>query len=268
LKAHVHRDPSGDKREPFESPKLKVERAKHHVRDYRAAFKAFSESNIIRFRPETDPQAGDWFKIWLSEPMPSDLRLSAADALYNLRSALDQTVCCCAVLADKSPDGTYFPHGKDKAGFEISLRTKCKKVPELVRRAIADLEPYHRGNGYLLRVLHDLNLVDKHTDLIAVAAVLRRVTISPGKGRLPTGEVWRRTEDSFELDSKTLEADEHVKITMAVSFADVEAIQGESVTKILTQLCELVGKTVEIIETAMNRHLEIMARSTSSGSSP
>ena len=130
MKARLHRDPSGDKREPFESPKLKVERAKHHVRDYRAAFKAFSESNIIRVRPETDAQAGDWFKIWLSEPMPSDLRLTAADALYNLRSALDQAVCCSAVLAHKSPDGTYFPHGKDKAGFEISLGQNARKFPD------------------------------------------------------------------------------------------------------------------------------------------
>jgi hypothetical protein len=168
------------------------------------------------------------------------------------------------VLAHKSPDETYFPHGRDKAGFEISLRTKCKKVPEIVRRTIADLEPYHGGNGYLLRVLHDLNLVDKHTDLIAVGVVLRRVAISPGKGRLPTGEVWRRTEDSFELDPNAPEADQHMKITMAVSFADVEAIQGESVTKILTQLCDLVAKTIEIIETAMSHHLEIMAQSTSS----
>jgi hypothetical protein len=31
------------------------------------------------------------------------------------------------------------------------------------------------------------------------------------------------------------------------------------VTKILTQLCDLVAKTVGIIETAMNRHLEICA---------
>jgi hypothetical protein len=200
--------------------------------------------------------------------MPSDLRLTAADALYNLRSALDQAVCCCAVMAQKkSPDGTYFPHGKDQAGFEISLRTKCKKVPEPVHAAIAALEPYYGGDGYLLRVLHDLNLVDKHTDLIMVGATLRRITISLGKGELPPREAWRRTENGFELIPSATEVDKHVKVTMAVTFADIEAIQGESVTKILTQLCDLVVKAVEIIEAAMTVHLEMMAQSTSSGSS-
>jgi hypothetical protein len=186
VKATAHHDSSGENVDPFGGPKLKIERAKHHISDYRAAFKAFSNSNIIRFRPEAGPQAGYGFKIWLAEPLPGDLRVTAADALYNLRAALDQSVCRCAVLAGKSPSGTYFPHGKDNAGFEISLGDKCKKVPEPVRRAIAALEPYYGGNGYLFRVLHDLNLVDKHTDLIAVGATLRRVTISPGTRQWPT----------------------------------------------------------------------------------
>lgn len=238
--------------DPFESPKLKVERAKHHICDYRAASKTLFEANIIRAHPEVNPETGDLVMIVrLSEPMPGILRLTAADALYNLRSALDQTVCRCAVLAGKSPKETYFPHGPDKAGFEISLRTKCKKVPEPVRRAIAALEPYYGGNGYLLRVLHDLNLVDKHTELITVGAALRSISLSPGDGSIPAGEVWRRTEDGFEVGDPATPVDQNMKITMAVTFTDVAVIQGESVTKILNQLCDLISRTVAIIESAM-----------------
>jgi hypothetical protein len=260
----LHHDPSAPLPDAFEGPKLKIERAKHHIRHYRAAFKAFSESKIIRFQPEADAQTGDRFKIWLAEPLPGDLRLTAADALYNMRSALDQAVCRCAVLAGKSPKETYFPHESDKAGFEVSLRSKCEKVPELVRRTIADLEPYHGGNGYLLRVLHDLNLVDKHTDLIAVGMTVRRLAISPGKGEPPTSEVWRRTENSFEIDPTATEVDQHVKITVAISFADIQAIQGEPVAKILRQLCDFVAKAVEIIEAAMTVHTTTMVQSTPS----
>jgi hypothetical protein len=72
-------------------------------------------------------------------------------------------------------------------------------------------------------------------------------------------------ENSFEIDPTPAEVDQHVKITVAISFADIEAIQGESVTKILTQLCDLVANAVEIIEAAMTVHVEMMAQSTSSG---
>jgi hypothetical protein len=237
----------------FEGPKLKIERAKRHIADFREAFSALSHSNIMRFEPYVDPETGDdSFKIWQSEPLPSDLRLTAADAIYNLRAALDQAACSCARLAGEPPDGTYFPHGSNKARFEISLREKCQKVPEPVRSAIAALEPYDGGNGYLLRVLHDLNIVDKHRDLIAVGVSLRKLTVTPGQGGLPTGTVWHRGEDKFEVTNPlVLKAHHDVKITLAVTFTDVKAIEGESVTQVLNQACDLVSRTVLIMEKAM-----------------
>ena len=174
----------------FEGPKLKIARAKRHIADYRLAFKALGEANIIAATPEVDPETGnDLWKVRLTQPIPSDLRLTAADAIYNLRSALDQAVCSCVRLAGKSPKDTYFPHGVNKAGFEISLREKCEKVPEPVRAAIAGLEPYHGGSGYLLRVLHDLNIVDKHRDLIKVGVTLRKFSVSSGVGTSPKGPI-------------------------------------------------------------------------------
>lgn len=165
--------------DPFASPRLKIERAKHHITDYRAAFKAMTESNIARTVSHLNPETGNTFYgVRVTEPPPSILRLTAADALYNLRSALDQGMCRCAILAGKSPKDTYFPHGIDKAGFEVSIGKNCKKVPEPIRIAIASLEPYYGGNGYLFRVMHDLNVVDKHMDLIEVAPALRRISIT------------------------------------------------------------------------------------------
>jgi hypothetical protein len=129
------------------------------------------------------------------------LRLTAADALYNLRSALDQAVCRSAVLAGKSPKQTYFPHGNDLAGFEAALASKCKKVPQSVRLTIASLEPYYRGKGYLFRTLHDLNLVDKHSDLIGLGMTVTQAEVRQGygfQGFEPEGQIWRRREDEFE----------------------------------------------------------------------
>jgi hypothetical protein len=196
--------------------------------------------------------------MWLSEPLPSELRLCAADALYNLRSALDQAVCCCAKLAGKSPKGTYFPHGENKAGFEASLRSKCNSVPEPIRNAIAALEPFHGGNGYLLRVLHDLNVIDKHTDLITIGVAVHRAEFWVGGGLVPTGEVWRRTaDDKFERlpAGEVKDVGHQFRITVGITFADSEAIQGQSATRILTQLSDLVAGVVELVEVEMNRYL-------------
>ena len=82
---------------------------------------------------------------------------------------LIRAVSGCAVQAGYSGRDTYFPHGQDEAGFERSLRNNCNGVPEPVRKAIAALEPYYGGKSYLLRALHDLNIIDKHSELLEVS---------------------------------------------------------------------------------------------------
>jgi len=77
----------------FDGPKLKICRATRHLSDYRAAFKAFTEGpELMQMEPQVDPETGNLrVVIWRGpDSLPSELRLTAADALYNLRSALDQ----------------------------------------------------------------------------------------------------------------------------------------------------------------------------------
>jgi hypothetical protein len=154
-------------------------------------------------------------------------------------------------------DGHVFPHGQDEAGFEKSLRRNCKGVPEAVRKAITALEPYYGGKSYLLRALHDLNVLDKHRDLIEVAPTLKSFAVGPPDviGPPPEGvplKSWVRRESVFEpVQPSTLQADQSFKATMSVTFADVEAIKGQSVTKILLELVDLVTQTVDVIATAM-----------------
>jgi hypothetical protein len=247
-------DPSCD---PFESPKLKVERAKRHTVDYLATLKTITDGDYIQLFAKLDPETRDrtLIGIHFAKPLPSDLRLAAADAIYNLRSALDQATCRCAVLAGKAPDGTYFPHGIDKAGFEASIAKKCKKIPESIRAAIATFEPYYGGHGYLFRALHDLNLIDKHTDLIQAHVALKRVSVTPGAGSLPQGKrtIWHRTEDGLEVVSGPAPAptdiNQNIEFTISVTFAEIDALRGKAVLHVLNQLCELVERTIGMMET-------------------
>jgi hypothetical protein len=238
--------------EIFASPKLKVERAKRHISDYRAVHKTFTESGPISITPDVDPKTGNMMvrMIWV-KPVPGDLHITVADALYNLRSALDQAASCCARAASQSAKETYFPHGVDKAGFESSMREKCKKVSEPARDAIAFLQPYYGGDGYLIRALHDLNLVDKHSDLIAVGAALRKVTIEQNVSAPAGKEIWQYREGKFELIEGVTKIDNDVQVTLSVTFTDVEAVRGQPVTKVLYEMTDLVSRTIDILEAAM-----------------
>jgi hypothetical protein len=236
--------------DPFDGPRLKLARARRHIADYRLAFNALAKSNIIEILPQVGPE-GDWYKVQLNKPMPPDMRLTAADTLYNFRSALDQAMCRSVALAGRNPKDTYFPHGKDRVAFEASLLRACKKVPERVRDAVIGLEPYHGGAGYLLRVLHELNIEDKHSDLIGVGAALRKIAMLPGNGPKPAGgQVWRRGEHDFERAEPDAPIEGRMVVTMAVTFLDIEAIEGRSVTAVLNEIDDEATRAVDAIVAA------------------
>lgn len=246
--------------DPFEGPRLKIERAKKHVADFRAAHKSLEGLNLIRVIPKIDPETRHFrTTLELTEPLPGELRLTAADALYNLRSALDQAVCRSAVLAGKSPKETYFPHGKDIEGFDAALAAKCRKVPETARSAIASLQPYHGGNGYLFRVLHDLNMVDKHSDLLALGMTVTRAEVRQGdgfQGFKPEGELWQRRKDQFERLGEVPavvamnQVHHQFKVSLTVTFRDVEIMKNEPAAHVLDSFVEHVVQAVDVIEKA------------------
>ncbi len=246
--------------DPFEGPKLKIEWAKRHVANFSAALQAFTKSDIARIIKHTYPETGGrHLATQLLKPLPGELQLLAADALHNLRTSLDQAVSCCARLAGHPAKDTYFPHGKNRVGFEASLTGKCKKVPEPVRNALTKLEPYYGGNGHQLEVLHNLNLVDKHSDLLSFTIV------SPAMRAFRRGYLsdfpkfdgsWDRVKDIFYVTQRDIEDDDFdTQFALAVVFADFTQAQGDSATEVLYDFVDIVGDTVAIIEKAMLANL-------------
>ena len=101
--------------DPFEGPKLKGRTDKRHITDYRLAFKAFAEANVIEGVPQTDVKTRKPELAFAPlPPTPSEMRLCAADSLYNLRSALDQAVCRCARLRAAGPMERISPMARIK----------------------------------------------------------------------------------------------------------------------------------------------------------
>ena len=244
--------------EPFAGPKLKVERAKRHMDDFKTVFRSLNNTDFVRFKLQHEGKPALYrkggpktFNVVLASAykLPDDLRLIVGDSLYNLRSALDQAASRCAVLAGKSPKRTYFPHGTDKAGFEASIAKNCKDVPIIVREAISVLEPYYGGTGFLLRALHDLNLVDKHTDLLVYFVSMGHFSIGRGHYGFESGGLWQNGKNASELDEHfVFNSDDAVKAALTISFGGIESIKDQPVMQVLPQLCDLVTRTIDIIE--------------------
>lgn len=241
-------------RHPFEGPYLKIERAKRHVADCNAAINEWARNVNIQGVPERNPETGEMLSNLTMPESPPEIRLAAADAIYNMRSALDQAVSRCAILAGKSPKNTYFPRGKDLAGFEASLDAKCEEVPQPVRDVLTDLQPYYGGEGFLLQALHDLNLTDKHTDLIAHNMLVKEMTVASEKR--PGPSPWADPKDTLVGDAAEFHTHHDIKLAITVAFAGVEPIKHQSVSEVLVQLLDVTTRVVQIIDRTMLKHLQ------------
>lgn len=237
---------------PFDGPRSKIKRAERHMADFRLVFRSLNDTDFVRYDLKPNLAASHSFDLILASEFrfPDDLVLTAADTLYNLRSALDQAACRCAMLAGKTPNGTYFPHGSSKSNFETSIKDKCKKVPAQVRSAITTLQPYYGGHSYLLRILHELNLVDKHTDNFIYLAKFGRMVISPSANPFsPTEWVWKSREfGTYPSEDFIVNSDHKIKVAHAIAFSEVELVKDVPVAQVLQQILNLVSHTVTVME--------------------
>ena len=242
----------------FEGPKLKIERAERHIADFRTAFKSFAETNVIKGITYSDIETRKLkilFPPFGAQPTINQMRLTAADVLSNLRAALDQAVCR-AIPPGKSPKGTYFPHGLNQQGFKVALREKCEKVPDTVRDAVTRLEPYYGGHGALIRALHDLNVIDKHTDLITVQLAV--AAIHGTVRQIPVPSARHSGEHIAERGPIQVDEQYDIEVTCLITFAEVEAVKGQPVTEVLLKLVYLVKEAVATIERASRLSIELL----------
>ncbi|MDE3108806.1 MAG: hypothetical protein KGL02_02590, partial [Acidobacteriota bacterium] len=80
--------------------------------------------------------------------IPPAICLIAADAIYNMRTALDQTVWALASLT-KTPRNTQFPIiEKWNSDGKRRFQGQVDGVPADARTIIQTLQPYHAGDAF------------------------------------------------------------------------------------------------------------------------
>lgn len=159
--------------DPTSGPRLKIERAKHHVNDLNEQLDAFLARRpfklVVRYKPKRSQAI---LAVKTEEAIPPALSLVIGDAVHNLRSALDLTLYAMAHAKSPSPHKIQFPFPRKKEGLEGAINSgHVKFAGENVAEAVRRLQPYPDGNE-LLCGLHALDVRDKHWLLILASRVV------------------------------------------------------------------------------------------------
>jgi hypothetical protein len=120
---------------PFDSPNLLLDRARENREELNARAKRFFDENPCAHFVDRDANTGHYLrKARLSAQFPSVLWAVAADALNNLRSALDQAVCASVSVLNPSAslDGVGFVFGASQTHFENAITRAPKTIDPYV----------------------------------------------------------------------------------------------------------------------------------------
>ena len=161
--------------------RVKVGRAKRHIRNLDLAIRAFINSNPYEVGTRTDPQTPDstiYYIVSLRETH-SAIPAIVGDVLFNLRAALDHLAYHLAWINgtrdEKVLKTTYFPISDDSTKYKAEAPGKVKGMSDAARKAIDACNPYKGGNDTLWR-LHKLNNIDKHRFLVTTGLSLGAIS--------------------------------------------------------------------------------------------
>ena len=164
--------------------RIKIERAKKHLRDLAADVLATERMNIVVRKGDTqnikstadEPTfkfqqgfpAADTFVAGVPR-FSADVLAGVGDIAHNLRTALDHLMCHLLQVAESGiTKRDYFPISESITRYESRKAGIVNRVRPEVIEALDRLKPYKGGNDALWRV-HELNRIDKHRALFTFA---------------------------------------------------------------------------------------------------
>lgn len=158
------------KDDKFFSSKLKIQRAKHHIRELSNELVDYLKTKPFRVVVEKDPDSSN--HLWtlrVKNEVPCHLSVIIGDAIHNLRASLDLLASDLVLMAGGNTNNVYFPFGDDADGFEEMIKKRhLDRAGDDIVGIVRSLKPYKGGNE-MLRAIHDLDITDKHKTLIPAA---------------------------------------------------------------------------------------------------
>lgn len=130
--------------DPLLGARLKVERARQHLKTLADETAAFVERKPYSLVSEFDPERGqDVVRVKVNHKIPARLGLIAADAAHNLRCALDHLVYQLAVIGSGPGAKTQFPIFDDRDEYGRQVHRLLTGVDKRHWARIEAVQPYH-----------------------------------------------------------------------------------------------------------------------------
>lgn len=160
----------------FHSSKRSIQRARHHINDLERAIVQFNKDGRSLTFVEESYASGTKYvvKARLARQIPDELECIAIDAIYNLRSSLDQAIFSVADVA-RTAGGTgidldsrhwSFPicYKEQEANKRINKLCQPAGFPEAIGNDLKSLKPYFNGDAgnSLLYGINKAANINKH----------------------------------------------------------------------------------------------------------
>lgn len=249
------------------SGRVKIERAKEHIRDFEVGTDAFFDSKPYRVVAQHDTKRRTLY-VQLREFERLPLRWSAvvADAVHNLRSSLD-ILWSHVMNPDSSapPRKQYFPVLEDAEAYKARRAREVKSRRKLAMDILDATKPYRGGNDTLW-ALNEIDIRNKHEVLSLAVGTFQEMTVAvfntwdfPNPDRFvltPKGSLHVLEDNTplFEIHPPpgVMDAKVNVKyeITYAVAFGEGEVLEGKPVIEALHEFSELVDGIALAFESA------------------
>lgn len=245
--------------DPLEGPKLKIERADAHINELMPLVRGFCEGQRYTSRIDVEPDGQHALKVRFDPPpIPGKIPVIVGEILFQFRSALDHLACALAIHnGAKTISDVYFPTGTSVDHFKSQAKGKIHRLSADARTMVAALEPYNGGKGHWIRVLHSINLVDKHQALIPAAAATfhanASITFKPGIGLNTISAprfipLFENELVVMKLPSSATDIQGNLNVSIDIAFGDIEVIKGEPVLPSLKQFSDLSKGIVRAFE--------------------
>lgn len=145
------------------NPRLKIERAKHHIRDLNRQINTYlAEKPFKLVRTGNADTREVALRTKTNKAIPAEFALILGDIAHNLRSALDLTIFTLVGGRSPSPWKVQFPFCRKPEGMDSAINNgQVRFAGEKVVDAVCALRPYNGGNK-ILWDLQALDSSDKH----------------------------------------------------------------------------------------------------------
>jgi hypothetical protein len=247
---------------PFDSARGKLTQAQEHIRNAENILQTFFETrpyhkviqrdtNLIIF---TKPRVK--FKIVLCRSIPDKLAYVVADAVLNLRAALDHCISSSAFVAFR--EATYddaFPFSKDAIKWEDKLKGRVRVIE--LHPLLRTFQPYKGGNDFLWAINEVANR-DKHSarffNPLQTTAAIKAKLIGRGFEFL-SNAAWDGEKDEIVFLTAPEDARFHYdfEISAFVSFYDLPVVDCLPVPMVLHKMAGIVEGILLAVEAEMRR---------------